>query len=251
MPRNDATADVPPAMSSERAHLASIAAIRSAALLRVAKAALYFSVAGAVAFAVVAPLCLDRPWKWFGIEFGPAISSDTRISAIEKQWMALDERLTRKAADTDPVLERFQKRLELMDRRIDPIERRCVYDSRSITIVHDSSPDLSPVSSRVALLQVQPTALNEYRATTSFAERWIYPDDVEKPFVVLRGMPADTTELRLQLTWIGGDGATIGRTTSVFTKTAGRWDKLVQAAKCAEVDPAHERLGGLRVEITP
>jgi hypothetical protein len=244
-------ADAPTAVWNEKAHRASLAAVRSATSLRIAKAALLLSVSGAIAFAVVAPLCLDRPRTWFGVEFGPAIAADTRISAIEKQWAAMDEKFTKRSEDTDPVLEGFQKRLEQIDRRIDPIERRCVFESRSITIAHDSSPDHAIDPPRVALLQVQPTALNEYRATTTFAERWIYPDDLVKPCVVLRGTPADTTEIRLQLTWIGGDGATIGRATSVFTKTAGRWDKLAQAARCAEVDPTLDRLGGLRIEINP
>jgi hypothetical protein len=243
-------ADAQTAVWNEKAHRASLVAVRSATVLRISKAAVLLSISGAIAFAVVAPFFLDRPRTWFGMEFGPAVTADTRISAIEKQWIALDEKINNRAADTDPVLEGFQKRLELIDRRIDPIERRCVYDSRSITIAHDSSPVPATDSSRVALLQVQPTALNEYRATTSFAERWIYPDDLGKPFVVLRGTPADTTEIRLQLTWIGGDGATIGRATSVFTKTAGRWDLLVQSAKCTEVDPAVEKLGGLRIEMT-
>jgi len=248
---NDAMADAPPAVWNEKAHRASLAAVRSASVLRIAKAALLLSVAGAIAFAVVAPFFLDRPTTWFGIEFGPAISADSRISMIEKQWLELNEKITRRAADTDPVLEGFQKRLELLDRRIDPIERRCVFESRSITIAHDSSPVPATDSPRVAVLQVEPTALNEYRATTTFAGRWIYPDDLVKPYVVLRGTPADTTEIRLQLTWIGGDGATIGRATSVFTKTAGRWDKLALSARCAEVDPALEELGGLRIEINP
>jgi hypothetical protein len=251
MTLNDAKEDATPAVWNEKAHRTSLVAVRSAIILRIAKAALLLSVSGAIAFAVVAPFFLDRPRTWFGVEFGPATSADTRISTLEKQWIALDEKITQRAADTDPVLEGFQKRLESIDRRFDPIERRCVYDRRSITIAHDSSPVPAPDASRVALLQVQPMALNEYRATTSFAERWIYPDDLEKPCVVLRGTPADTTEIRLQLTWIGGDGATIGRATSVFTKTAGRWDQFVQSARCTEVDPALERLGGLRIEMTP
>ena len=149
---NDAMADAPPAVWSEKAHRASLAAVRSATVLRIAKAALLLSVAGAIAFAVVAPFFLDRPTMWFGIEFGPAISADSRISTIEKQWLALDEKFTQRAADTDPVLEGFQKQLESIDRRIDPIERRFLIDRRSITIAHDSSTGLAPDSTRIALL---------------------------------------------------------------------------------------------------
>lgn len=235
----------------EEAHRDSLAALRSATLLRRAKAALLFTVSGAIVFAVVAPLCLDRPRTWFGVEFGPVPSADARVATIERESKAFDERLARAASDIDLVYVGLQRRIESLDRRVDPIERRCMVESRSITIARDDTPVAASVPSRVALLHVQPIAYDEYRAMTSYAERWIDPDDLEKPNVLLRGMPADTTELRLQLTWLGGDGTTIGRTVSVFTKTAGRWDKLEQVAKCADVDPALEKLAELRIRMHP
>jgi hypothetical protein len=250
MPVDDAKADAPPLEWTDMAHKASLEALRSATRLRRAKAALLISISGAFAFFVVVPFFLNRPRTWFGMEFGPALFADGRFSMIEKRLMAMEDKFAGKPSDRDSVLEGFQKRLELADRRIDPIERRCLIDGRPISIARDSSPVPASVASRVALLQVEPTAFNDYSKMTSFAARWIYPDDLEKPYVILRGTPIDTTELRLQLTWIGGDGATIGRATSVFTKTAGRWDKLVQGAQCAEVDPSSEALGGLRIQIS-
>jgi len=225
---------------AERSHGASLAALRSATILRVAKASLLLSLAGIVVSAAVAPLCLDRPRKWFGMEFGPV--------PVAERTTELTERLT-KAEDARFVLESLENRLQKIDEKLLWMQKRCLIDGRRITIAHDSTPSSTSIPSRVALVQVEPTACNDYGAITTYTGRWLYPDELEKPLVLLRGLPADTTELRFRLTWIADDGATIGGTTSIFTKTGGSWDKRVAVAKCAEVNAVIEPLGRFRIQI--
>jgi hypothetical protein len=201
---------------------------------------LLFSLTGIVVSAAVIPLCLDRPRKWFGMEFGPGFVVERSPASAEK---------LAKEDDVQSVLESFESRIRQTDERILSMQRRCLVDGRPITIAHDSSPTSTSIPSRVALVQVEPTAFNDYGAITTFAKRWLYPDDLERPETILRGTPADTTELRIRLTWIAGDGATIGGATSIFKKTAGAWDKNVQVAKCSEVNSLIEKLGRFRVQI--
>lgn len=225
---------------TEQSHRASLAALRSATILRFAKAVLLLSLAGVLVSATILPLCLERPRKWFGMEFGPG--------DVERFEAALRASLP-KYADTPSVLEGFDGRLQKIDEKLLWLQRRNLIDGRSITIAHESTPTSTSIASRVALVEVEPTAVNDYGAITHYSDRWLYPDDLDKPFVLLRGLPADTTEVRFQLTWIGGDGATIGGATSIFTKTGGSWDKHVAVAKCSEVNSVIEKLGRFRIQI--
>jgi hypothetical protein len=224
----------------EQSHRSSLAAFRSATILRFAKASLLLSLTGIVVSAAIVPLCLDHPRKWFGMEFGPADFNP--VATAPPTDIA-------KELDASSVLAGLDKRLEKIDEELLSMQRRCLIDGRSITIARESNPSSTAIPGRVALVQVEPTAVNVYGAITTYSNRWLYPDDLERPFVLLRGLPVDTAELRFRLTWIGGDGATIGGATSIFTKTGGSWDEHVAVAKCSEVNSVIEKLGRFRIRI--
>jgi hypothetical protein len=82
----------------------------------------------------------DRPRTWFGVS-RPAIAADTRISASKANGAVMDEKFTKRSEDWIPCSKDSRSWLEI-DRRIAGSERRCVFESREITIAHDSSAGL-------------------------------------------------------------------------------------------------------------
>lgn len=204
----------PPSWQPSLAH--SLRAARSATILRIAKATLLFTLAGAAVFALALPLLLDRPHHFFGLRIGPEVAAPLDPASLD----ALEARLRDEALRADGW-HQLSSRLAKTEELLQDVAARTMVALAPFSIALGSvrSPDASV---HVARVEVTPVAIDRSGLVSTYVARSFDFAELAKPQRLFDGAAATTRELQFQVACLGAGGERLAEDVLVFHGGRGR-----------------------------